>query len=236
MKNIVLTGATSGIGLATAKLLAVEGHRLLLISRSQRKLEELQKELGANVSIGVCDVSNYENLELLANTIAGEWDEIDVLINNAGVGYFDKIADGKIAEWHSMVDTNVKGVLNAIHVFLPALLANHGHVVNIGSVASHQVFANSAIYSATKHAVFAISEGLRIELAGKIKVTTISPGAVNTPFIDNTSSVAMLEEYKAYFANALAPEIVAEQINYAINAPENSVITEIIVRPNRQTK
>jgi NADP-dependent 3-hydroxy acid dehydrogenase YdfG len=134
------------------------------------------------------------------------------------------------------VDTNVKGMLNGIHVFLPHLIASSGQIINLGSVASHQVFPNSGIYCATKHAVFAISESLRLELADKIRVTTISPGSVNTPFIGKTTNPEMLSNYKDYFAAGLTPDAVAQQIAHALNAPSGSVISEIIIRPARNVK
>ncbi len=234
--NIVITGATSGIGLATARILALEGHRLLLLARRTEKLALLKDEMGANVHVRTCDITDYENVKEIASSIAAEWKSIDILINNAGVGYFDTIEEGKIDEWHDMINTNVTGLLNVTHAFLPHLISARGLVINVASVAAHQVFANSAIYCATKHAVFAVSEGLRIELAGKLRVSTISPGSVNTPFIENTSNEKMLSNYRDYFAAGLTPEIVAAQINHALNAPNNSVISEIIVRPNRAMK
>lgn len=234
--NIIITGATSGIGLATARLLCVEGHRLLLLARNTEKLERIKQELGDKVSVASCDVTDYQRIKSVLTYVSSEWKKVDVLINNAGVGYFDTIEGGKIEEWHDMINTNVTGLLNMTHAFLPQLIASKGLMINVASVAAHQVFANSAIYCATKHAVFAVSEGLRIELAGKIRVTTISPGSVNTPFIESTSNQSMLTEYRNYFAAGLPPEIVAAQISHALNAPANAVISEIIVRPNRTVK
>lgn len=234
--NVVITGATSGIGLATTKILAAEGHRLLLLARNTEKLEKLKQELGDTISIASCDVTDYRRVASVVAFISSEWKQVDVLINNAGVGYFDTIEGGKIDEWHDMINTNVTGLLNMTHAFLPLLIASKGLMINVASVAAHQVFANSAIYCATKHAVFAVSEGLRIELAGKIRVTTISPGSVNTPFINSTSNQLMFEEYRDYFAAGLPPEIVAAQISHALNVPANAVISEIIVRPNRTVK
>lgn len=236
MKKIVITGAASGIGLSTARLLAASGHKLMLLSRNASMLQTLQDELGNSVSTAVIDVTDADGLKIIANRLAHEWNGIDALINNAGIGFFDTLEEGLLENWHQMVNTNVIGLLNAIHAFLPQLISTQGHIINIGSVAAHQVFANSAVYSATKHAVFAISEGLRIELAGKIRVTTISPGAVNTPFINQTHTPRMLTEYKEYFAAGLPPEQVAEQIMHVLSLPSTSVISEIIIRPNRVIK
>jgi NADP-dependent 3-hydroxy acid dehydrogenase YdfG len=236
MKNILITGASSGIGAATARLLIAKGHRVGLVARSADKLEQLKNELGERAIVLPCDVTRYDEVEAAFKTFLSAHGEPDVLINNAGLGFFDTLVGGKIEEWHTMVDVNVKGVLNCIHVALPSLINAKGHVVNIGSLASHQVFPNSGVYCATKHALIAISDSLRLELPDKLRVTTISPGSVDTPFIDSTSNPQMLAQYKDYFAAGLRPEMIAEQIAHAIEAPAGSVLSEIIIRPNRAVK
>ncbi|MFN0031802.1 MAG: SDR family oxidoreductase [Flavobacteriales bacterium] len=235
-KNIIITGASSGIGEASARLLAAQGHRLLLIARRAGKLHQLANELGDVASVCPVDVTNYVELQRAFAEVVLPWGEVDVLINNAGVGYFEKIENGNVNHWHQMIDVNVKGLLHCIHLSMPHLLKSNGLIVNVGSVASHQVFANTGVYCATKHAVWAISESIRLELAGRVRVTTISPGSVNTPFIDNTTDTQMLNQYKDYFANAMPAKVVAEQIMHAVDCSPESVITEIIVRPNRQVK
>jgi NADP-dependent 3-hydroxy acid dehydrogenase YdfG len=236
MKNILITGASSGIGAATARMAAKQGHRLLLLARNEQKLNDLKKELGELTQMAICDVRDYDRVKLLTDEFAAQHGKLDVLINNAGVGFFDKVATGKIEEWHEMTDINVKGLLNCLHAALPYLLESKGQIINIGSVASHLVFPNSGVYCATKHAVFAISESIRMELADQVRVTTISPGSVNTPFVERTTNEAMLREYKDYFAAGLSAQLVAEQVMHAINCPEGSVISEIIVRPSRAVK
>ncbi len=236
MKNIIITGSSSGIGEATAKLLSEKGHRLMLLARNEQKLELLKKEIGGSIEVAICDVRDAKRVNEIIVSVNDAWGNVDVLINNAGLGYFDKFANGTIEQWHEMVDVNIKGLLNCIHSSLPFLIESRGQIINIGSVASHQVFANSGVYCATKHAVFAISESIRLELADKVRVTTISPGSVNTPFIDKTTNEEMLNEYKNYFAAGLSPELVAEQILHAINSPLGSVISEIVVRPSRAIK
>lgn len=233
MKRILITGASSGIGAATARLLHAQGHTLALTSRTESKLQALADELGDRVHIYGCDVRDYLRVSQVVTSARLAMGGIDVLLNNAGLGYFDPLAEGKIDQWHETIDTNVKGVLNLIHACLPYLMDHGGHVINLGSVASHQVFPNSGVYCASKWAVLAISESLRTELADKVKVTTISPGAVNTPFVDTTTNEALLKDYKEYFAKALPVERIAEAIRMAVEAPEDSVISEIIVRPNR---
>jgi NADP-dependent 3-hydroxy acid dehydrogenase YdfG len=236
MKNIIITGASSGIGEATARLLGAKGYRLGLVARNAQKLEKLQAELGPASIALPCDVTDYQAVQSTFANFTNAHGDVDVLINNAGLGFFDPLVGGKIEEWHTMVDVNIKGVLNCIHVALPSLINTGGHVVNLGSLASHQVFPNSGVYCATKHALMAISDSLRIELPDKLRVTTISPGSVDTPFIDSTSNPQMLAQYKEYFAAGLRAEWIAAQIVHAIEAPAGSVISEIIMRPNRSAK
>jgi NADP-dependent 3-hydroxy acid dehydrogenase YdfG len=236
MKNILITGASSGIGAATARLLNAKGFRLGLMARSTDKLNALAAELGDRCLVLTCDVTRYEEVQASIQKFMDAYGNIDVLINNAGLGYFDTLVGGKIEEWHTMVDVNVKGVLNCIHVALPALIEARGHVINLGSLASHQVFPNSGVYCATKHALIAISDSLRLELPDKLRVTTISPGSVDTPFINSTSNAQMLEQYKDYFAAGLKPEMIADQILHAIESSAGGVISEIIIRPNRTMK
>lgn len=234
--NILITGASSGIGEATAKALHAKGHKVFLAARSKEKIEELCKTLGANSYSMVLDVTNYTNVQTVVESAIQSMGHIDVLVNNAGLGIFDPIAQGSIDDWHKMFDVNVKGLLNCVHAALPHLIEQKGHIINLGSVASHHVFANSGVYCATKHAVFAISESLRIELPDKIRVTTISPGSVNTPFIDSTKNESLLKDYKSYFAAGMSPELIADTIVYAIETPASAVISEIMVRPNRAIK
>lgn len=235
-KNIIITGASSGIGAATAQRLWQDGHTIFLVARSGDKLHELSARLGERVHVIVADVTDYSQMKAMADQVLALGGSIDVLVNNAGLGVFDPVDQGRIEDWHLMIDVNVKGLLNALHACLPHLIASRGHVLNIGSIASHQVFANSGVYSATKHAVLAISESLHLELATKIRVTTISPGSTNTPFIDQTHNEKLLADYKDYFAAGLSPELVADQIAWAVASPAQSVISEIILRPSRNVK
>ena len=156
---------------------------------------------------------------------------IDVLLNNAGLGIFDLLENAKLEDWHTMIDVNIKGFLNVLHTCLPHLVASTGHVLNLGSLASHYVFPNSGVYCATKHAVFAMSESIRTELAKKVRVTTISPGAVNTPFIEQTKNEALLSHFRPSFAAGMPVEWVAQQIMNAIEVPEGVNVSEIIMRP-----
>ena len=235
-KNIIITGASSGIGESTARILSKHGHRILLLARNASKLEAIVATCGNLTESAICDVRDYQSVQKAIAKFHADHGTVDVLINNAGLGFFDGFATGKIEEWHEMVDTNVKGLLNCIHAGLPYLIESKGHIINLGSVASHLVFPNSGVYCATKHAVFAISESIRMELPDKVRVTTISPGSVNTPFVDKTTNPDMLKEYKNYFAAGMSPDLIAEQILHSINCPPGSVISEIIVRPSRAVK
>jgi NADP-dependent 3-hydroxy acid dehydrogenase YdfG len=235
-KNIIITGASSGIGEASARVLASRGHRLLLVARSEDKLKALCGELGDYTSFLVADVCDYQQMVKMAEHALQHLGSIDVLVNNAGLGVFDPVAQGKIDDWHKMVDVNIKGLLNALHACLPHLIAAKGQLINLGSIASYQVYQNSGIYCATKHAVLAVSQSLQLELASAIRVTTISPGSTNTPFIDKTTNEQLLKDYKSYFASGMSASLIGEQIAYAIEFPDNAVISEIMIRPSRHMK
>ena len=232
MKRIIITGATSGIGMAVAKQ-AAKDHKLLLLGRNVEVLEKLKTELVGEHKVMACDVTDVAQCNAAIAGAKSRFGGVDVLINNAGLGYFDPLVSGNLDQWHHMVDVNIKGVLNMFHGCLPHLLETKGHVVNIGSVASHHVFPDSGVYAATKHALFAISESIRVELMGKVRVTTISPGAVNTDFINKTTNEELHGKMKDYFATAMNPDSVALQIMNAITAPADSVVNEIILRPFR---
>ncbi|MFN4884765.1 MAG: SDR family oxidoreductase [Bacteroidota bacterium] len=231
-RKILITGATSGIGKATAELAAKNGHDLFLSGRNQSALSELSKELHA-VGYFAADVVQAEEVSQLVEEAKKHMGGIDVLLNNAGLGIFDPLENANLADWHTMIDVNIKGVLNVLHATLPHLIESKGHLINLGSLASHYVFPNSGIYCATKHAVFAISESVRTELAKKIRVTTISPGSVNTPFVEQTKNSDLLDQLRPSFAAGMPVEWVAQQILNAIEVPEGVNVSEIIMRPFR---
>ena len=231
MKNVIITGGSSGIGAATAQLLIEKGHRVHLMGRNHAKLSELKNQLGEQCSYTVGDVRNIEDCATTYSDAKNAMGCVDVLINNAGLGIFDPLKEAKLEDWHEMVDTNIKGILNMIHLSLNELIARKGHVINLGSVASHHVFANSGIYCATKHAVLAISESLKVEHSKHIRITTICPGAVNTPFIHATKNEDLLKEYVPNFEKGLDPLNIAAQMVHVIEAPEGVNISEIIIRP-----
>ncbi len=235
MKKIILTGATSGIGLSTFNLLKENNYQVHIISRNEEKMKSLTQE-SDRLSYSVCDVSKSDLIAKAVKEAEEKMGGIDVLINNSGVGYFDPIIESNFQDWKTMIDVNITGAFNMCHACLPELIKSNGQIINITSVASHNVFPNNVVYCATKHALMAFSKGLRMELGDKIRVTSISPGAVNTEFIDQTTNEELLQQYKEYFRNSLNPNEVAKQIVWSIQAPDEVLISEIIVRPNRPVK
>ena len=176
--RIWITGASSGIGRACALALAGAGHRVWASARSLDQLESLSREtadLQGELIAHPLDVTAPEQVSACAKAMVETWGGIDVVIPNAGMGLFNPLQEAPLSEWHTMVEVNVSGVLSTIHAALPSLLSNKGHVINIGSLAARQVFPNSGVYCATKHAVLAISESLRTEFRNDLAVTTINP-------------------------------------------------------------
>ena len=232
--RIWITGASTGIGAATALALAKAGHRVLLTARNLAQLEETCAAYPDLMEFAACDVTQADQVQACWEQQMKRWGGLDALIPNAGIGYFDPLKQAKLAEWQAMVDVNITGVLNTLHAALPALLASKGHVINIGSLAARQVFPNSGVYCATKHAVLAISESLRTEFREDLAVTTINPGAVNTPFIDRTTNDSLRSDYRPQFDQGMSPEYVAEAILFALESRGKGVVSELTIRPDRR--
>jgi NADP-dependent 3-hydroxy acid dehydrogenase YdfG len=230
-KVIFLTGASSGIGKATVERLVASGHFVFMTARSTEALATLANRFPEQTAYYAADVCVESDMRSAFDACIARFKRVDALVNNAGMGIFDPLIEAKLSDWHRMVDVNIKGLLTCTFLALPQLRANRGQLINIASVAAHHVFANSGVYCSTKHAVLAISESIRIELGNEIRVTSISPGSVNTPFIDQTHNQRLLNDYKGYFAAGLSAEEVARQIGHAIDAPDDTVISEIILRP-----
>ena len=236
--RIWITGASSGIGKACAMALAQRGHRVLASARNEDRLRSLQNEVrdaGYALSILKCDVTDVASVDRCIEHMTSNWQGLDVVIPNAGIGYFDPLEKAQLDEWHAMVNVNIHGVLNTIHRSLPMLLSSKGHVVNIGSLAARQVFPNSGVYCATKHAVLAISESLRTEFRNDLAVTTINPGAVNTPFIDRTTNDELRSDYRPQFDQGMTPEYVAEAVCFAIESQGRGMVSELTIRPDRRS-
>lgn len=242
MKTALVTGATSGIGKATARLLAQQGFRLIICGRRRILLEELHQELAENTEVFslVFDVSSEQEVERAFESLPDDWKKIDILINNAGNAHgLEPLAAGKTEDWDAMLDINVKGLLYVSKMVIPQMRERmEGHIVNISSVAARQTYANGVVYCASKKAVDVISEGMRIELTEfGVKVTNIQPGAVETDFSivrfkgDSERAASVYAGYEA-----LKAEDIADVISYAINAPDRVSIAEICVYPKAQAE
>ncbi|WP_189701752.1 SDR family oxidoreductase [Streptomyces chromofuscus] len=237
-KAVLITGASSGIGEATARRLAELGHRVLLGARRTRRLAALAEELraeGASVSHHELDVTSLDSMCAFAAAGLEAYGHIDVLINNAGVMPLSPIADLRIAEWEQMIDVNLRGVLHGIAAVLPQMQRQAaGHIVNVSSVSGHRVDPTAAVYSATKFAVAAVSEGLRQE-SRDIRVTVISPGFTQSELTHRGGSAEAQAAARAAAEQLAIPaSAIADAIAFAIDQPAHVDVNELIVRPTAQ--
>jgi len=239
-KVVIITGASSGIGEATAVMLAECGAKVVLGARGVNRLEALARRIeatGGEVTYAQTDVRRREDLTSLVKLALDRYDQLDVLISNAGIMPVSPLDDLRVEDWENMIDINIKGVLYGIAAALPVFRKQgFGHFVNTASTAGHKTVPNQSVYSATKFAVRAISEGLRMEAGEKLRVTIISPGFVNTNFaegVTNPEVKTQLENARDKFA--LPPEAIARAIVFAIEQPSDVDVNEIIVRPTAQT-
>lgn len=240
-KVAVITGASSGIGKATAVKLANEGVKVVLCARSVDELKELKEKIesnGGQALVVKTDVTKSEDWEDVVSQTKSEFGNIDILINNAGLMPLSFIKKFKTDEWMKMIDVNIKGVLNGVAAILPGMLENGGgHVVNISSSAAHRVFPGGAVYSATKAAVKMFSEGMRQELAPEhgINVTSIEPGAVDTNLLETITDDDIKEMLQGMDdIDRLESEDIAESIFYALNQPERVNVNDVYLMPTEQ--
>ncbi|MDO9338352.1 MAG: SDR family oxidoreductase [Caulobacter sp.] len=233
-KVVVITGASSGIGEATARTLAAAGMKVVLGARRAERLQALAKAIqdaGGEAGFQVLDVTDRAAFEAFIAFAEARFGRVDVIVNNAGLMPLSPLAALKVEEWDRMIDVNIRGVLNGIAAALPRFQAQGaGHVVNVASVAAHGVWPTTAVYSATKAAVWNITEGLRQEHP-EIRTTVISPGVVESELaatITHPDTAAYIEQARRV---ALKPEVIAQAIRYAIEQPAEVAVNEVIVRP-----
>ena len=241
-KIVVITGASSGIGEAAAKLLAKNGNKVVLGARRTEKLQELKKEIegfGGTAVYRQTDVTKVDEVERLVKLAIDKFGRVDVLINSAGIMPHSMLKDKRIDDWDNMIDINVKGTLYGIGAALPYMTEQKaGHIINISSVAGHYAHVGGAVYSATKWAVRAISESLREEVAqnqSNIRVTILSPGAINTGLLSSVTDPALKANYEKFYDNfGISVDRVATTIQQAIDLPEDAAWNEVIIRPTKQ--
>jgi NADP-dependent 3-hydroxy acid dehydrogenase YdfG len=241
-KIVLITGASSGIGSACATYFAQAGAKLLLCARRCDALNALAVKLRDKYNIEIhtfkLDVSKHDKVKESLSSLPNDWHKIDVLINNAGLAAgLDHVQNGNVQDWEEMINTNLKGLLYVTREVLPQMVDRHsGHIINIGSVAGHEVYPKGAVYCATKHAVDAFSKGLRMDLLGtKIRVSTIDPGAVETNFSivrfkgDTKRAAAVYEGMQP-----LTPEDIADAVLYCATRPPHINISEVVIMPTDQ--
>lgn len=240
---VLITGASSGIGAACARLLAQAGARLILAARRAEKLQALASELetqygveSLTLTLDVCDASA---VQAAVDGLPPEWQAIDVLINNAGLSRgLDKQYEAPLQDWEEMIDTNVKGLLYVSRAVVPGMVARgHGHVVNVGSIAGRQTYPGGSVYCATKAAVKSLSEGLKLDLLGTpVRVTNVEPGFVETEFSDVRFRGDTERAKQVYQGMVpLTGEDIADSILFAITRPPHINISEIFLMPTDQS-
>ena len=231
---VLITGASSGIGEATARLLAKNGATVLLGARRTERLDRIVADIVAAGGIAearALDVTRREDVQAFAAHAIARFGRIDVIVNNAGVMPLSPLASLKLDEWDRMIDVNIRGVLHGIAAVLPTMQKQGaGHVINVASIGAHAVSPTAAVYCATKYAVWALSEGLRQEHQD-IRVTTISPGVTESELADTISDQKGRDEMKEFRKVAISASAIARAIDFAISQPEDVDTSEIVIRP-----
>jgi len=237
-KVVVITGGSSGLGEATARLLASGGAKIMLAARREDRLKEIVTDIekaGGTAKYQVTDVTRKSEVEGLVEATKAAYGRVDVLVNNAGLMPLSPLLALKVDEWETMVDVNIKGVLYGVAAVMPVMQAQQsGHIINLSSVAGHKVFPGGAVYCATKFAVKAISEGIRLESEGTIRSTNISPGAVATELTNHISHDESAKAIKGIVDIAIDADAIARAIAFAIEQPSDVDINEMIIRPAKQ--
>lgn len=240
-KTVFVTGASSGIGKACAEQFAALGVNLVISARREERLREVANQISSKYGVScipvVFDVRDSEQVKTTFEKLKTDQVEVDILVNNAGLALAtDKIQDGKLSNWDTMIDTNVKGLLYMTKAALEGMIKrNYGHIINIGSVAGHGVYAAGNVYSATKHAVRAITQSLRMDLLGTaIRVSEIDPGAVNTEFSEvRWNDKERADKFYQGFEPLMAEDI-ADTVIYCATRPLHVNVSELVVYPQAQ--
>jgi NADP-dependent 3-hydroxy acid dehydrogenase YdfG len=234
-KVVIITGASSGIGEATARLLAKQGAKVVLGARRSNRLATIVKEIhneGGIAEYQTLDVTQLSQLEAIVQFAQQQFGRVDVLINNAGIMPLSTLDQRRVEEWERMIDVNIKGVLYGIAAVFPLMKAQKaGQIINLSSIGGHVVYPSAAVYCATKFAVGAISEGLRQEVGSDIRVTVISPGVTESELADSITDEAAKQGMQEFRQLSIPAEAIARSISFAIAQPDDVDISEIIVRP-----
>ncbi|TFV55708.1 SDR family oxidoreductase [Mycobacterium sp. PS03-16] len=237
-KIILVTGASSGIGEATAAHLAAEGHHVIAGARREDRLRELAtrvREAGGSIETRRLDVTDRADVAAFVDAAVAAHGRVDVLVNNAGVMPLSRLDALLIDQWDNMIDVNVRGLLHGIAAVLPHFQRQGGgHVITVASIGAHEVVPTGAVYCATKYAAWAITEGLRLEADPSIRVTTVSPGVVESELAETITDPTAAAAMRDYRAAAISPDAIARAIAYAIGEPADVDVNEVIVRPARQ--
>ncbi|WP_432712718.1 SDR family oxidoreductase [Pedobacter sp.] len=239
-KVVIITGASSGMGEAAAKYLATLGATVVLGARRADRIERLAKDIqdtGGKALAVTADVTNLEQVKKLVDATVKQFGRVDVILNNAGIMPLSPMDRINVEEWNVMIDVNIKGVLNGIAAVLPYMKEQKsGQIINTSSVAGHKIFSGSAVYSATKFAVRALTEGLRMEVKPyNIRTMIVCPGAVKTELLDHISEVDIQQANKDYVGDVgISPDSFARVVAFAISQPQDVDINEVIFRPTAQ--
>lgn len=237
-KIILVTGASSGIGEAVAQRLAADGHHVVAGARREDRLDQLAariKDAGGSIETRRLDVTDPADVTAFVDAAVAAHGRVDVVVNNAGVMPLSRLDALLVDEWNRMIDVNVRGLLHGIAAALPHFRRKGGgHFITVASIGAHEVVPTAAVYCATKYAAWAITEGLRLESDPSIRVTTVSPGVVESELADTISDPNAAEAMKDYRADAISPDAIARGVAYAINEPADVDVNELIIRPARQ--
>lgn len=239
--NILITGASSGIGEACARVFAQAGAKLILAARRQERLDQLSDELSkfdCSIHLLQLDVRDRSSVESALSTLPKSWSSVDILINNAGLSRgLDKLQEGSFQDWEEMIDTNIKGLLYLTRLVVPGMVSRgRGHIVNLGSVAGHQTYPGGSVYCATKAAVRVISEGLKQDLLGTpVRVSSVDPGMVETEF-SQVRFRGDTERAQGVYQGLtpLTPADVADVVFFCVTRPPHVNISEVLLLPTDQ--